>query len=543
MDLAEEHGIEGNQIAICPPKGSYQNILTDFNRLVAAVPGMENALWFLTRVPSEQDAQDAQSIGMAKPSWWHNWTRPHSGFTHLSSSCLFREDTKKRSYMNVPSMAEGWHSPDYETLAANGEFILASMPWGGNSWPQYYIVPVISWWGWNPEGHDWEAVRGRIYDIVFGPAQVELAREFDDALIEVESLFTYSPDWPSEWLPCCPARLKDTRERGKALDLFEKLQKILGDLEKRAPDETLLSQEQLSTEYLEPMRSEIERGATMARLPYPEYWWISHQTALLEAIYDGRLEDAAERIESVQANLLKDIDEISQALQDLRIVDNYREWWEGRARMSVQDWQDLISRRQEELQDWVWDYGYYMCKTSTMLGGVDSPPLGWGTGRWEHANRLIATAIPGEREYFWGEWMGGVYEATPAIAFAHKRKRGAPAGSFSEIDLRLPVSGDRDRLALMIYLSTHSKHTIGSDFVRSRWGGRIFVELLWEERVLWEEDIGVIREQGEWFVVHLRGLPPELEELPLRLRVENRRVCGSSTIAFVGPILLVELGD
>ena len=153
LELGRERQISGQRIAITPPKGSYQRIVTDFNRKIMAVPGMEQALWFWTGVPSTLALEDARSIGIkVKPSWWHNWPRLET----------------PQTYTGVPPLSLGWSEPDYGTLAAGGDFVEAVMPWGGNAFGQHYIAPVIDWWGWNPQGHDWNALRRRMFSIVFG---------------------------------------------------------------------------------------------------------------------------------------------------------------------------------------------------------------------------------------------------------------------------------------------------------------------------------------------------------------------------------------
>jgi hypothetical protein len=541
LELAREHGIPSNHIGICPPKGSYQEIDTDFNRLIAAIPGMEEALWYFTVVPSAQSLADGRAIGLkTNPSWWHNWTRPHSGFTHSSSSSQLGEGI--RSYMNVPPLSEGWHSPNYNELAKGGDCVQSIMPWGGNTWGQYYIVPVIGWWGWSPEGHDWDTVRSRIYEIVYGRGQVAAAMEFDDTLVEAESLFTYPWD-ATEWEPWCPPRLTREQDRGRALELLRQLDELQRRIAGPAVEESMLPPDQVTETYVNPMRREIEAGKTEATLPYPEYWWDEHQRKLLAAVHDGDHKRAEALISRVQDQILTDMERIGKELGYLRHVPDYVEWWKQRALFDVQGWQNLVNRRRRELEDRVWDYGYYQAKTSTMLRDANSPPLGWGTGRWEKQNKVLASVIPTHREYFRGDWLAGVYDATPAAVFAHQRKAMASPGNYSELEVEIPVSGNRGRLALMIFLSNHSKETIGFHYVKTRWAGRHFIQLLWDDRVLWEADLGWPRLEGEWFVVKVPPVPDDIETLRLRLRVEDRKQCAASTIAFVGPIRLVEIPE
>jgi hypothetical protein len=140
LDLGRQRHISGHLIAITPPKGSYPKISTDFNRKVMKIPGMEAAIWFWTGLPSTEALAEARSIGLkARPGWWHNWPRRYT----------------PQAYTGVPPMALGWSSPEYDVLAAGGDCLDAVMPWGGNEFGQDYVAPVIGWWGWNPQGHDW----------------------------------------------------------------------------------------------------------------------------------------------------------------------------------------------------------------------------------------------------------------------------------------------------------------------------------------------------------------------------------------------------
>ena len=42
------------------------------------MPGMDEAVWYLTSVPCAEDAADGEAIGLkVRPSWWHNWPRIH----------------------------------------------------------------------------------------------------------------------------------------------------------------------------------------------------------------------------------------------------------------------------------------------------------------------------------------------------------------------------------------------------------------------------------------------------------------------------------
>ena len=122
----------------------------------------------------------------------------------------------------LPPLADGWSAPDYDLLAAGGDCLEAVMPWGGNALGQHYVVPVINWWGWNPQGHDWRALRARIYSIVFGESQVDAAMQFDDRLRELFGLFRYAYKSTDD-TPFCPPRLKNPADRPAAHALLRQM--------------------------------------------------------------------------------------------------------------------------------------------------------------------------------------------------------------------------------------------------------------------------------------------------------------------------------
>ena len=108
--------------------------------------------------------------------------------------------------------------------------------------------------------------------------------------------------------------------------------------------------------------------------------------------------------------------------------------------------------------------------------------------------------------------------------------------------VRIPLSGRRDRLGLLLFVSNVNKETIGGHYVRARWARHRFVTLIWRDEVIWEADVGIPREQGEWFMAELPPLPDDLATLDLRLRVEDRRPSTKNyTLVFVSPLRLIQL--
>jgi hypothetical protein len=534
LALGREHQISGDAIAVTPPKGAYQVIEHKFNRDVVSVPGMEQAVWHWTSIPGPEDAAAGEAIGLkVRPSWWHNWPRIH--YPSLSYG--------PGAYVPVLDLADGWNHPTERELKEMGPYVHAVLPWDGWQSLQHYLVPVIGWWSWRPEQYDREAIRRRVYDMVFGPAQIETARAFDDALAKIHDRFQF---WTThtDSAPRCPARLKSPGDRAQVLADVNALSPKLAALRAAAPAASLLDAAALEKEYLEPMQREIATGLAAARSPYPEYWWPEHQTRVLNAVQDGDLAKADRLIADVRERVLSDVAEVERQFAPAGGAHSYVEWWRQRAKASAADWKRLLTARQAELQQRIAEYSRTIMPTDQMLKNLSDPPVQAGTGVWERHNHVMATAVAEPRETFWGEWIGGVYEkgATRAAVFALAKNEPVNANSFCELPVNLPVAGRRDRLALVVYLADTTKESFGFGYAKWRWSGYRALRLLWGEQELWRADLGIPRFTGEWFVVPLPPLPDDLKTLPLRLRVEDYRPAkNNQEIVYVGPIRLLEL--
>ncbi len=542
LELGRQHGIAGNRIATTPPKGSYQVIAAPFNGKVMKVAGMEEALWFWTPVPTPEELATARALGLkTKLSWWHNWPRPTSGFTHIEGNSTLGGG--RRAYIELPSMAVGWHEPRYEDLARCGESLQAVMPWGGNAWEQYCVVPVINWWGWDAERHDWRATRARVYDTVFGPSAVAAAFAFDDTLAQVKRLFVY-PARTSEWNPFVPPRLRRAADREKATAMFAKLDENLRSIERHAAQETMLDPERLQKALLDPMRAEVAVGRAAAELAYPEYWWDEHQRKILNAVHDGDLARADELAAAVRDRVTQEVGQVARALAVLRSAPEYAGWWQRRAALDGKGWKALVAERQTLLSKRIGEYGWFVVVIGKLLKDLPNVPLDWGRAKANAKLRVLATVLPEAREQFRGDWIGGPYRegVLQAAAFVLNRDGSCTAGDYAELPAKLPVSGPRDRLALLVYMNCHTKDAYGLEEVPRRWAGHTCAQVLWGDKVLWEGDAGLPRNGCEWDLVRLPPIPDTVTELPLRVRVVDKRDSdGTQAIVFVGPLRLVEI--
>jgi hypothetical protein len=534
LALGQEYQITGDAIAVTPPKGAYQVIDYKFNREVVSVPGMEQAVWYWTSVPCAEDAAAGEKIGLkVRPSWWHNWPRLH--YPSLSSG--------PRAYVPVLDMADGWNHPSDQELKEMGSYVHAILPWDGWQALQHYLVPVIGWWSWRPEQYDKAAIRRRVYNMVFGPTQVESARAFDDSLQSVHDRFQF---WSTQTdsAPACPPRLKSLKDRPRTIADLEALRPRLASLTQAAASASLLSPDLLREDYLEPMQREIATGLAAAQAPYLEYWFPEHQAKVLNAIYDGDMAKADQIISSARDRALQDVGKVEEQFSKLGKVGAYAQWWRKRASASAADWKQLLAQRQSELRVRIADYNKTIMPAAQMLRGLSDPPVQAGTGAWEGHNKLLATVVPEPREIFWGDWIGGVHKegAATAAVFALSKHERVNANSFCELPVNLPVSGRRDRLAVLLYLADINKESFGLGYAKWRWSGYRSLRLLWNEQELWKADVGIPRPGGEWFVIPVPPLAADLKTLPLRIRVEDYRPAKNNLeIIYVGPVRLLEL--
>jgi len=542
LALGEKHAMTGSRIATTPPKGSYQTVTAPFNRKIAGVPGMERALWFWTPLPDETFAADAREIGLAvKPSWWHNWPRVLGGFTHIRSRNLNTD--LAGTYVEIPALEVGWHEPSYEMIADAAQHVLAVVPWSGNHVAKEYVAPAFGWWSWSPEQHDWPATRARIFDTVYGPEQVAAMIELEDTLVRARSLFAFAMN-PGPWRPNCPARLKRLEDRPLALELLGRCETLAARVAAGYAQGTLLDAHRVGETFVAPLQREIRVGQICAVMDYPEYWWNDHQRALLDAVYDGRMERADELIAAARPRVLQAIERIGRELRQLTITAPYVEFWTKTAGMSAADWRAAMQARQEELARRVWHYSYYSVVIDKLLPNLLNPPTGWGRGGTSRQMRVLATALPDLREHYWGDWLAGIYRngREEAAVFAMEPDAAARAGDFAELPVRLPVSCDRNRLGLLVFMNRWTKELLGNEEVPGRWMGYAKVQILWQDRVVWEADPGLPRTGCEWSLVSLPPIPEDVKELDLRLRVVDQRDSnGMRAIVFVGPLRLVQM--
>jgi hypothetical protein len=368
--------------------------------------------------------------------------------------------------------------------------------------------------------------------------------QFDDRLQQLFAHFRFAHK-ATEGMPPCPPRLRDPASATRARTLVAELRALLKAIEGPARAANLLAAGSLDTDYLKPMHEAVEIHARAIELRLPEEWWPGTQREILAAIHAGD-DAAAQRIlRPAGERARREVAQVRQALPDFPRIATYVEWWNSRASLDAKGWRALLETQQAALAERVRDYGTRV-ETMTMIGALRSPPLEWGIGRWQVSNRLLATVLPSPQPQFWGDWLAGVHrqDGLEAVAFAAYRKQPGEIGEYVELPVSVPLPGQRDRLALLLFLSSTNKDLFSNTMIPYRWAGYRFIQVLRGDEVWWEQDLGTVPAQGEWYMVRLPRLAEQLSTLELRLRVEDRRVSFNNyTMSYLGPVRLMELPE
>ncbi len=211
--------------------------------------------------------------------------------------------------------------------------------------------------------------------------------------------------------------------------------------------------------------------------------------------------------------------------------------------MRAANWQKLLADRRAMLEPHLKDFGYYIYNTDKMLAGMRKPPVRWGSGASEGQSVVRAIVSPTEREQFWGKWQAGVQHRNDGdvTCFWMARDGAGTRDDYAELPVEIPISGRRDSLHVLLYVANWNRESLGLETVTNRWGGYRVIQLLMNDRPIWQADVGAHRTEGEWFMVDLPTLPADMKTLNLRLRVEDKRDFGLDCTVLVSPIRLIEI--
>lgn len=333
VELGRRYGITGDKLAIVPGKESYKSLDTQTNYKTGHVQGLQEILLFATVLPSLENLKKHLANGFTTPpSWWHNWPRPRGGFSHNGNRDMRVDGILP--YMYLSRLSEGWRNPSDESLRGGGKFIRGVMPWGASVWGPEYVAHVICQWGWNTEDYDWSEQRARIYDIVYGPDGAAAAAAFDDGLEKLEQMFVMAPDQAGTSYPgmqsAWPPILRNPTERETARHLLDTLYAPLEKLESSAAKGSLLDEDILKTNYLTPMRANLDLAKIILDLPCPEYWWNAQTNRVLMAAKMGNVEQTRKWQEEGAQRAVRDAQTVADTLAGKVDMTGYVDGWKAR---------------------------------------------------------------------------------------------------------------------------------------------------------------------------------------------------------------------
>ena len=540
LALGLKHGMSSREIAITPPAGDFEMIDRPFNRTCAAVPGMEQAEWFFTRVPCQADAKMAASIGIKRlPGWWHNLVDfgVEGGFLHNADVlCTLRADNKP-AYVNIQPLSRGWHKPQYAALRDAPQYTDTAMLWAViNGWPEEYEVGALGLWAWNPATHDWDALRRSIYGHVYGPAQAQAVADFDDKLSALKTLFDM-PLWRFEPNKGWPCRLKRPADRPAALAQIDELAQLARRIRAGAPAETAIDPARLETVYLEPMDATLVYARKMTLLDYPEQWVGDFENQMYRSLDKADFATAERLLGNVRDKVRSQLERIESELVGLKGIEGYAAHWRRRTD-SLDAWQKLAASRRAAKQAWL----------KKLLTGDPAKIFPYKPATTADLDALLTTldkAPPGKplAELRADDWlahsqMQGEYAVGPysvpgrkLVAIAYPANKPSQPGEFGEVTAELQVPAFQGRLMLEAF--------VNDTRMDNHWRGYRFMQLWIGDKLVWEEDVAPDRAGREWVSVDVSPLAKPGDRLKLRFRVLEKQPVGNHTsVSFLGPVRL-----
>ncbi|MBR0239367.1 MAG: hypothetical protein IJQ39_14830 [Thermoguttaceae bacterium] len=353
LELGKKHGITGRSLAYTPPVGDYQKMDTKFNWEMSKEPGFNEIQWYFTRVPSQGDFEMSKKMGLKLlPAWWHNLIHLRGGFANNGNIAVtlrkgavdlprqkaddptapytwetYPEAVPLPAYIELHPLSAGWGAPNYEYLKSAPQYVDNVMLFCiGGGWPEEYLVGMFGIWAWAPETHDWDKMRTSVYSYVYGPEMAQTAREFDDAIVELKSLYKMPVRrcFENKGWPC---QLKNPADKDKALAIIAKLESLSKELTQKAPNGSAIDPQRLEYIYLEPMRAVVRYARTMTELEYPDALFAEVKADVaklkkgeLDESQRAELQSKLDRLDAIVTN-------IETELSDLKIINSYAAHW------------------------------------------------------------------------------------------------------------------------------------------------------------------------------------------------------------------------
>ena len=171
--------------------------------------------------------------------------------------------------------------------------------------------------------------------------------KFDEGLQKLFGLFQYSykNNGRAAALPAALTQSLTAGQRAQALDA--ELASLLEEMSAKAPSQTLLSENELKSGYLDRMRRELETHRVAAGLRYPEDWWPEQQRKILDGLYAGDKVGVDQLAASLRGRVLQEVEQISRSLPSYPHIKAYGDWWRKRASLDANGWKALVEARQQ----------------------------------------------------------------------------------------------------------------------------------------------------------------------------------------------------
>lgn len=516
LDLGRRHGMTGRKIAITPPWPDYSSIDTAFDRERSRIPGMADAVWFFTEVPSMSARIKARSVGIKTlPAWWHNWPRPEGGFSHGSYGGRSLRISAKSPYMEVPPLIWGWAHPPYDSLGTAAENTDTVLPCCGRGLPLYFSA-TLGIWAWEPEHHNFLKTRESIYAAAFGPECVPLMLRYDDIHHLLRTCFTIATN--ANGLPDhFPPRLRASADKESCRQMVETLTSLANEVTRLAPKESIFTPEHLETEYLEPMRADAAIARASLNLEFPESWWWEHEAEVLQLAAHGEKENAAALAREKASALTEQITKIDLQLGPLLNMKGYVDYWNKRAAAHAAGDLDQIATLFHDQPGGLAKNGDFM---KQFQKAEAAPPPNVGT--------LIAQATPEELSRTIerkGPWMAALYadEGSSGVHFAFPGERDSRARDFCEVSLKAHVAAGSARRFVRFLALVEPFYRPKAGYTRRQ--GMRSIELICGDKVVWQEDaIDSYEATDQWRTVDVTDALAGGGDVLIKLRVSDDAV-------------------
>ena len=298
-------------------------------------------------------------------------------------------------------------------------------------------------------------------------------------------------------------------------------------LEERAPGETLLDPDRLSTVYLEPLAATLDYARKMASLDYPEYTLgSSFDEKMIELYGDRDPEEAEKAAAEADRQVEQQLAAIEESLRGLKGIQAYADFWRKQA-AGEKTWAERLASRRAAMETAfraMAKDGFARCLVderldqagyAAWLENLASPPAG----------RLLAERAAAEwlepLPRWQGTWcLGRIdWREQKLAVIAFPRQTASKVGDYAEVRAELAVPDFNKRVSLDLFVNDTK---IDPAYPRYR-----YLELWVNDRLAWEEDITLSRAGREWLTVDVTEAAKASKPLAIRFRVVDRQRVGS----------------